>query len=148
MRKSLETGLAAALAAATTACAPKPTGPACEEARYEGRVVDSVGVDFGPVTLRVDDRGRSSGRIDGVQDGGLHFLGEVTWTDLEVECEAGHIRTGSALAPDCRAEDVGLRVDFTDEHSWDGWLNVPCRTAGTHADGMSMILTFEAFKVD
>lgn len=148
MRSRLEPGVAVAIAALVAACTSKPTGPACEEAKYQGRVANSLGTDYGPVTLEIDDRARSSGRIDGVKDGEDHFLGEVTWTDVEVDCAPGRFGTGSGLAPDCRSEDVNLRADFTDEGSWGGWLDVYCWNAGTHAKGMSLILTFEAFPVD
>ena len=148
MRRRLEAGVGVALAATVTTCTSKPTGPACEEARYEGRVVDAIDFDYGPIALEVDDRGRTSGRIDGVQDWDGHFLGEVIWADLEVDCQTGHFDTVNAIAADCDSEDVMIRANFSTEGSWLGVLQLTCWTAGKGDDGTALILAFEAFPVD
>ena len=147
VRRCLGTILAVALAAMATQCTPAPTGPACEEAQYQGRVVDATNFDYGAVTLEIDDRGRTAGRIDGVKDRDGHFLGEVFWADVEVHCERGHFDTINATATECGSENVKVRGSFTEDGYWDGWLEVWCGKVGKD-DGTSLILTFAAFELD
>lgn len=107
-------GKVACVVCGFAACTQAPSGPACQPASYEGQAIDARQLDYGPVVLSVDDRGRASGRIDGVMKLDGPFLGEVTWNDVDIDCSTQRFNTSSAVAIDCDNDHVKVRAEFTD----------------------------------
>lgn len=101
----------------------KPATIDCRAGEFEGRVVNPVGDDLGPIYIAVDEAGHMAGHIDGVEAGLGRDLGPVEW-ETDVDCLSLSFPRMIAEAEVC--DEIVISGVMTDEWTWTGSIGGSC----------------------